>query len=167
MGQITAPEPINTTHRLDDFDCGIQAMNQWLQRQALANEISGASRTFVVCVIQHVIGYYALATGSVRREDAPGRIKRKMPDPIPVMVLGRLAVDLRWQKTGVGSGLLKDALLRTLIVSKQAGIRAILVHALSENTKNFYLRYGFQESHINQMTLMLNLMEWEFNGNLQ
>jgi hypothetical protein len=83
MGKITAPEPINTTHCLDDFDCGIQVMNQWLKRQALANEISGASRTFVVSVIQHVIGYYALATGSVRRVDAPGSIKRRMPDPIP------------------------------------------------------------------------------------
>lgn len=161
MGKITVPEPIKTTHRLDDFDCGIQTLNQWLKRQALANESSGASRTFVVCENQHVIGFYALATGSVRRGDVPGSIKRRMPDPIPVMVLGRLAVDLHWQKKGVGSGLLKDAVLRTLAVAKQAGIRALIVHALSEQAKHFYLHYGFQESPFNQMTLLLNLMAWD------
>lgn len=161
MGKITAPEPIKTTHYLDDFDCGIQTLNQWLKRQALANENSGASRTFVVCDNQHVIGFYALATGSVRRGDAPGSIKRRMPDPIPVMVLGRLAVDLHWQKKGVGSGLLKDAVLRTLTVSQQTGIRALIVHAFADKAKNFYRHYGFQESPFNQMTLMLNLMAWE------
>lgn len=161
MGKITAPEPIKITHCLDDFDCGIQTLNQWLKRQALANEILGASRTFVVCENQHVIGFYALATGSVRRGDAPGNIKRQMPDPIPVMVLGRLAVDLHWQKKGVGSGLLKDVVLRTLAVSQQAGIRALIVHALSEQAKHFYLRYGFLESPFNQMTLMFSLMAWE------
>ena len=161
MGKITAPEPIKTTHCLDDFDCGSQVLNQWLKRQALANESSGASRTFVVCKNECVIGFYTLATGSVRRGDAPGRIKRRMPDPIPVMILGRLAVDLHWQKKGVGSGLLNDAVLRTRIVAKQAGIRALLVHALSEKAKNFYLHYGFQESPFNQMTLLLNLMAWE------
>jgi GNAT superfamily N-acetyltransferase len=161
MGKITAPEPIKTTHRLDNFDCGIQTLNQWLKRQALVNESSGASRTFVVCENQLVIGFYTLATGSVRRGDAPGRIKRRMPDPIPVMILGRLAVDLHWQKKGVGSGLLKDAVLRTLTVAKQAGIRALIVQALSDKAKNFYLHYGFQESPFNQMILMLNLMAWE------
>ncbi|MCX5871020.1 MAG: GNAT family N-acetyltransferase [Deltaproteobacteria bacterium] len=165
MGKITVPEPINITHCLDNFDCGIQVLNQWMKRQALANESSGASRTFVVCenrfIKQHVIGFYALATGSVRPGDAPGSIKRQMPDPIPVMVLGRLAVDLHWQKKGVGSALLKDAVLRTRTVAKQAGIRALIVHALSDKAKNFYLHYGFQESPFNQMTLMLNLMAWE------
>ena len=161
MGKITAPEPINITHSLDNFDCGIQVLNQWLKRQALANESSGASRTFVVCENQLVIGFYALATGSVRRGDAPGGIKRRMPDPIPVMVLGRLAVDLHWQKKGGGSGLLKDAVLRTLTVAKQAGIRALIVHALSDKAKKFYLHYGFQESSFNQMTLMLNIITWE------
>jgi GNAT superfamily N-acetyltransferase len=165
MGKVTAPEPILTTHCLDDFDCGNQTLNQWLRRQALANEISGASRTFVVCENRSVIGFYALATGSVRRGDAPSRIKRRMPEPIPVMVLGRLAVDLHWQNKGVGAGLLKDALLRTLSVSQQAGIRALIVHALSENAKQFYLRYGFQESPFNHMTLMLNLTAWG-SGNL-
>ena len=157
MGKISAPEPVTTTHSLNNFDCGVQTLNQWLKRQAIANEISGASRTFVVCEHQHVIGFYALATGSVRRSDAPGKIKRGMPDPIPVMILGRLAVDLQWQQKGVGPGLLKDAVLRTIAVSQQAGIRALLVHTLSEKAKNFYLRHGFQESPFNPMTVMLNL----------
>jgi GNAT superfamily N-acetyltransferase len=161
MGEIASPEPILIAHSLDAFDCGNQTLNQWLKRQAMVNEMSGASRTFVISENRRVIGFYALATGSVRREDAPGKIKRRMPDPIPVMVLGRLAVDLSWQKRGVGAGLLKDAVLRTLTVSKQAGIRALLVHALSEQARNFYLRYGFQESPLNHMTLLLNLMDWE------
>lgn len=158
MGEITSPEPIRKVHNLDDFDCGDQALNQWLKRQAIVNETSGASRTFVICENRRVIGFYALATGSVRREDAPGRIKRRMPDPIPVMVLGRLAVDFSWQNKGVGVGLLKDAVIRTLTVSQQAGIRALIVHALSEEAKQFYLRYGFQESPLNHMTLLLSLM---------
>ena len=161
MGEIAVPEPILNAHSLDTFDCGNLTLNQWLKRHAMVNEMSGASRTFVICENRRVIGFYALATGSVRREDAPGKIKRRMPDPIPVMVLGRLAVELSWQKRGVGAGLLKDAVLRTLTVSKQAGIRALLVHALSEQARNFYLQYGFQESPLNHMILLLNLMDWE------
>ncbi|MBB5347700.1 GNAT family N-acetyltransferase [Desulfoprunum benzoelyticum] len=161
MGRLTAPEPITPGHGLDQFDCGIQTLNQWLQRQALINETTGASRTFVTCDHQRVVGFYALATGSVRRGEAPGRVKRGMPDPLPVMVLGRLAVARHWQKHGVGAGLLKDAVLRTLTVSRKAGIRALLVHALSESAKDFYLRYGFRESPFNPMTLMLNLTDWD------
>jgi predicted N-acetyltransferase YhbS len=142
------------------FDCGVPVLDEWLKRQAFPNETSGASRTFVTCVDRRVIGFYALATGSVRRCEAPGRIKRKMPDPIPVMVLARLAVDLRHQGKGVGPGLLKDAILRTLNVSKQAGIRAIMVHALSKKAKDFYAHHGFLESPLNQMTLMLSIADW-------
>jgi len=157
MGEVSAPAPIEASHSLDAFDCGVPTMNRWLLRHALANEASGASRTFVVCEDNQVIGFYSPATGSVRREETPGRLKRKMPEPIPVMVLGRLAVDLRWQKKGIGRGLLKDALLRTIAVSRQAGIRALVVHALSEEAKDFYLRYGFAESPLNHLTLMLGM----------
>ena len=160
MGIITAPEPIDSAHHLDGFDCGVPVLNEWLKRQALPNEISGASRTFVACTDRRVIGFYALATGSVRRSEAPGKIKRRMPEPIPVMVLGRLAVDLSWQRKGVGLGLLKDAILRTSTVSKQAGIRALVAHALSEEAKNFYLSQGFQKSPLNQMTVMLGITDW-------
>ena len=159
MGKLTAPAPIKAVHITNNFDCGIPSLDQWLRRQALKNEASGASRTFVVCFGEEVAGYYVLATGSVLRQQAPGRIKREMPDPIPVMVLGRLAVDRKWQKSGIGGGLLRDALLRTYNVSRQVGVRALLVHALSEDAKGFYLRHGFAQSPIDQMTLMLNLQD--------
>lgn len=161
MGGLTPPASLTAYHALAEFDCGVPAMNDWLRRRALPNETSGASRTFVVCQDARVVGFYALATGSVRREEATGGIRRKMPEPIPVMVLGRLAVDVGWQKRGVGAGLLKDAVLRTLAVSKQAGIRALVVHALSEDAKEFYLRHGFQESPLQPMTLMLSLAGWK------
>ena len=157
MGKITAPEPITPKHILSDFDCGVSSLNDWLKRQALKNELTGASRTFVTCMDLQVIGFYALATGSVTRKESPGKIKRKMPDPIPVMILGRLAIDAQWQKNGIGRGLLKDAVIRTIKASKYAGIRALVVHALSEEAKNFYLRHGFQESPLNHFTLMLPL----------
>ncbi len=113
----------------------------------------------MVCDKDEIIGYYALATGSIAQQQAPGKIKRRMPDPIPVMILGRLAVDNRWQSHGIGKGLLKNALLRTLTVSGQVGIRAVLVHALSEDAKAFYLRHGFSESPVDPFILMLNVKE--------
>lgn len=155
---VSPPTPLTAEHPLAGFDCGDVTLNEWLKRQALANEAYGASRTFVVCEGGLVVGYYALATGSVRREEAPSRVKRRMPEPIPVMVLGRLAVDRRWQGKKIGQGLLKDAVLRTLNVSRQAGIRAIVVHAISERAKSFYLGHGFVESPLNPMTLMLNIV---------
>lgn len=159
MGKLKAPAPIDPVHSVDNFDCGIPSLDQWIRRQSLKNEVSGASRTFVVCFGKEVVGYYALATGSILRQQAPGKIKREMPEPIPVMVLGRLAVDRNWQGSGLGSGLLRDALLRTYNVSQQVGIRALLVHALSEVAKEFYLRHGFMQSPIDPMTLMLNLRD--------
>jgi len=159
MGKITAPEPFTPAHRIGDFDCGADSLNYWLKKYALKNEAAGASRTFVVCSNQQIIGYYTLAAGSVAQQETPGKVKRKMPDPIPVMILGRLAVDKQWQAKGIGKGLLKDALLRTLSVSEQVGIRAVLVHALSEEAKDFYLRHGFAESPIDPLTLMLRLQD--------
>ncbi|MGB5338121.1 MAG: GNAT family N-acetyltransferase [Gammaproteobacteria bacterium] len=159
MGEVTAPEPITETHLTESFSCDIPVLDDWLKRRALKNEVSGASRTFVICQDSQVIGYYTLATGSIEHRNAPGKIRRNMPNPIPVMVLGRLAVDQRWQQTGLGRGLLKDALLRTLSVSKQAGIRALLVHTLSEDAKHFYTRSGFIESPLDPMTLMIALQD--------
>lgn len=163
MGQIassiTPPAAITSAHKFDNFDCGISSLNDWLRIRALKNEVSGASRTFVVCKRNEVIGYYALATGSIVRQEAHGKIKRGMPDPIPSMILGRLAVDRLWQSYGIGKGLLKDAILRTLAVSREAGIRALLVHALSEDAKAFYLQQGFLESSIDPFALMLCLRD--------
>jgi len=159
MGEVTAPEPITASHHTESFACGIPVLDEWLRRHALKNEVSGASRTFVICQDRQVVGYYSLATGSVEHRDVPGKIRRNMPNPIPVMVLGRLAVDQQWQQTGLGRGLLKDALLRSLSVSKHAGVRALLVHALSEDAKKFYAHNGFLESPLDPMTLMITLQD--------
>lgn len=159
MGKVTAPEPITEAHLIESFSCGVPVLDEWLKHHALKNEVSGASRTFVICQDKQVVGYYTLATGSIEHRDAPGKIRRNMPDPIPVMVLGRLAIDQQWQQAGLGRGLLKDALLRSLSVSKQAGIRALLVHALSQDAKRFYSGNGFIESPLDSMTLMVALQD--------
>ncbi|HED16925.1 MAG TPA: N-acetyltransferase [Gammaproteobacteria bacterium] len=156
---ISAPCPIDYTHNATSFDCGNTTLNDWLQRRAIKNESSGASRTFVVCYDNCIIGYYSLAVGAVTRDDTPGKVRRNMPDPVPVMVLGRLAVDANWQGKQIGDGLLKDAILRTITVAEQAGIRALLVHALSDKARSFYQHCGFHESPTNDMTLMITLNE--------
>jgi GNAT superfamily N-acetyltransferase len=156
---ITSLAPISDRHVVSGFDCGQSSLDDWLKKRAVKNESTGASRTFVVCDDNTVIGYYTLAVGAVTREEASGKIRRNMPEPIPVMILGRLAVDQPWQGRKIGVGMLKDAILRTLIVAEQAGIRAMLVHALSEEAKRFYLQCGFHESPLNEMTLMITLNE--------
>jgi len=155
MGLSMCPVALTDSHEIAEFDCGNDTLNEWLTKRALKNQNSGASRTFVICQDNQVIGYYALANGSVERMATPKSISRNMPEPIPVMVMGRLAIDTRMQGQGLGSALLKGALLRTLSVSKNVGIRAILVHAISENARRFYLSYGFLVSPIDTMTLML------------
>lgn len=164
MGKIGTPEPIATSHVIEPFDCGVPVLNEWLQHRALKNEGSGASRTYVVCGDGRVIGYYALATGSVVHSDTPSKLRRNMPNPIPVMVLGRLAVDQKWQHMGLGRGLLKDAVLRSLAVSQQAGVKALLVHALSEEAKGFYIRNGFLETPVDPMTLMIPLKDGQLKA---
>ena len=163
MGEITPPEPITTAHNVESFACGVPVLDEWLKRRALKNESSGASRTFVVCSDGQVIGYYALATGSVGHRNTPGKVRRNMPDPIPVIVLGRLAIDERWQHAGLGRSLLRDAILRTLSVSQQAGVKALLVHTLSEDAKQFYLHNGFLESPLDPMTLIISLQDAAHN----
>jgi predicted GNAT family N-acyltransferase len=152
---ISPPTTFTGSHDVASFDCGNSSLNDWLIKRALKNQHNNASRSFVISAQQRVIGYYAVANGSVERHDAPKAIARNMPEPIPVIVLGRLAVDVREQGRGLGSALLKDALLRTLSVSNNVGIRAVLVHAISYEAKDFYLGYGFQVSPLDPMTLML------------
>jgi predicted N-acetyltransferase YhbS len=161
MAELSAPEPLLATHDIESFDCAEPVLNDWLKKHALKNENSGASRTFVVCQDNHVVGYYVLATGSVMHKEAPSKVRRNMPDPVPVMVLGRLAVSKHMQSAGVGRGLLRDAILRTLGVSKQAGIKALLVHALSDTAHKFYRQCGFIESPLDPMALMITLKDAE------
>ncbi|MDP9147819.1 MAG: GNAT family N-acetyltransferase [Acidobacteriota bacterium] len=162
--QISAPEHLTTAHDLSSFDfCGVPELDDWLQKGALAKEETGASRTYVGCSGNRVAGYYALATGSVAQSQAqaPGRVRRNMPDPVPVMILGRLAVDRAWQGQSLGRSLLRDAVLRTLRVATIAGIRAILVQAISEDAKRFYERYGFRVWPIDPMTLIVTIADAE------
>lgn len=158
---VGAPEHLNAQHDLSTFDSGVPALDDWLKRRALANEESGASRTYVVSANGKVIGYYALATGAVTLQAATGRARRNMPDPIPVMVFGRLAIDKAYQTQGLGRALLRDAILRTLQAAAIAGIRAILVHAISEDAKRFYERCGFTTSPLDPMTLMITVADVE------
>jgi GNAT superfamily N-acetyltransferase len=157
--QWSAPAPLTAAHHVADFECGEATLDQWLKTRALRNEGRGASRTYVVCADHQVVAFYCLATGSVTSELAPGRIRRNMPDPIPVMVLGRLAVDLAWQRHSLGKALLRDAILRTIQVSEIVGVKALLVHALSDPVVRFYEANGFYPSPTNPRTLFLPLSE--------
>lgn len=166
MGPMTGPAPalnsplkLSPAHDLSQFACGEPALDDWLRRRALPNEASGSSRTYVVCVGQQVVGYYALANGAITHAESPGRIRRNMPDPVPVMVLGRLAVDQKFQGQGIGTGLLRDAVLRTIQAAEIAGIRAILAHALSVAASRFYEKHGFVASPVDPLTLMITVAE--------
>ena len=159
--KIGAPEHLTDAHHLESFDSGVPALDDWLKRRALANEGSAASRTYVVCAGGRVVGYYALANGAVAQHQATGRVRRNMPEPIPVMIIGRLAVDRGYQGRGVGVGLLRDAVLRTLQAAAIGGIRAILVHAISEEARRFYERCGFAVSPLDPMTLMISVADVE------
>lgn len=129
-------------------------------RRAYANQLSGASRTFVVVdAEQTVLGYYALAAGAVSHQLATPAVRRNMPDPIPVIVLARLAVDQRAQGIKLGASLLQDAVKRCALVAQHAGIRALLVHALHDRAKQFYEHYGFQASPVHPLTLLLRLQQ--------
>ena len=156
---LSAPEKLRADHDLSQFDCGEPSLDEWLRRRALQNEESGASRTYVVCAGQQVVGYYALAVGAVTHAEAPGRVRRNMPDPVPVMIVGRLAVHNDFQGRKIGPALLRDAVLRTLQAAEIAGIRAILVHAISERARQFYEDCGFIASPMDRLTLMITVVE--------
>lgn len=159
MNEITPPEKLSREHNLSGLNSGEPALDDWLRRRAIQNEGSGSSRTYVVCANRRVVGYYTLANGAIAHAQAPGKVKRNMPDPVPVMILGRLAVDKDFQGRGIGTGLLRDAVLRTVQAAEIAGIRAMLVHAISEPAKRFYQKHGFISSPIDPLTVMLTVTE--------
>jgi GNAT superfamily N-acetyltransferase len=155
---LSAPRPLGAEHRLEEFRCSAPELAKWLIDRALQNQTSRASRCFVVCdERRHVVAYYALAAGAVSHEQTPGRIRRNMPAPIPVIVLGRLAVHADWAGQGIGQGLLKDAVQRALQACEQIGARALLCHAIDDAAKAFYRKHGFIASPIDDMTVMLPL----------
>ena len=158
--KLRPPEKLNSSHQIEGFNSGNSQLDDWLKRRALKNELDGASRTYVLCAGEVVVAYYCLANGAVAQTIATGGVRRNMPDPIPVMVIGRLAVDHRWrQGKGIGRALLRDAILRTLQAAEIAGIRAILIHAISEDAKQFYEKCGFTASPIDPMTLMVKVKD--------
>ncbi len=154
---LSAPTPLGERHELSEFNSAVPELDDWLRRRALANQASNASRTFVVCEANRVIAYYALASGAVKPPEAPGRFRRNMPDPIPVAVLGRLAVDQTYQGRGLGKALVRDAGLRLLNAADILGIRGVLVHAISEDARAFYEAVGFLPSPSDPMMLMVGL----------
>jgi predicted N-acetyltransferase YhbS len=156
--QLSGPQPLTADHLLNEFECGEAALDEWLKRRALSNQLNGASRTFIVADEEkRVYGYYAMAAGAVSHQMATSSVRRNMPDPVPVMVLARLAVDHRAQGVKLGASLLQDAVNRAVVVSQNSGVRALLVHALHDRAKEFYEHYGFQSSPLHPMTLMLRL----------
>jgi GNAT superfamily N-acetyltransferase len=158
-GEPSAPEPVRVDHDLAAFESGVPALDVWLKKRGLPNEVGGASRTLVSCVAGRVVGFYSLAAASVVHAVATPRARRNMPDPVPAIVLGRLAVDRDFQGRGLGASLLQDAVLRAAGAADSIGVRVLLVHALSEEAKWFYERYGFRASPVEPMTLMVTLDE--------
>ena len=151
------PVPLGLEHDCSTFDCGNDVLNTWLVEKAKGNQLSRASRTFVVTSDQQVVAYYSLSNFGIARREATTRIARNMPDPIPAVLLGRLAVDRSAQGQGLGRGLLRDAILRTLQVAEGSGVRAMFVHAIDEDARGWYAQYGFEPSRTHEMELMVLL----------
>lgn len=156
---LAAPEPLAVHHDTTAFACGVESLDRWLKQRALKNQATGASRTFVVCDGNRVAAYYALASSAVASAAATGRLRRNMPDPIPVVVLGRLAVDRSLQGSGMGRALVRDACLRVVAAADAIGIRGMLVHALSETAQAFYGRVGFDPSPLDPTILMATIAD--------
>ncbi len=154
---LSAPQPLTDQHFLTGFDCGEPSLDDWLRRRAFKNQVNGSSRTYVVCDGEVVVGYFCLAAGAIGHSDTPPTGRRNRPDPVPVLVLGRLAIHKGYHQKGIGTALLNDAIRRALQAADVAGITALLVHALSEPARRFYRSRGFIESPVKPMTQCLML----------
>lgn len=155
---FSVPQALGLSHRLDEFDCGKPALTEWLLHHARQAQASGSARTFVVCEQDRVAGYYSLTVGQIDTLEAPERIRRGMGQyPIPLVILARLAVDADYQRRGLGFSLLQDAIMRTVSISDQAGIRALLTHPIDAKADAFYRRFGFESTptHDRQLILLL------------
>lgn len=155
MSGYSLPRPISESDAIATFHSGEPSLDNYLRTRALTNHVGGASRCFVTCRDGRVVGYYALASGAVSHADLSGRFRRNMPNPVPVILLSRLAVDRQHQGGGLGENLLRDAIARSVQVADQIGVRAILVHALHEQARQFYSRYQFEPSPTDSLHLLL------------
>lgn len=156
---LSTPSPIQPEHDCSGFSCGHASLDDWLKRRALANQKAGASRTYVVTDGNRVIAYFALASGALACTEATGKLRRNMPDPIPMAILGRLAIDASFQGRGLGRALFRDAALRVLSAADAIGIRGLLVHAISDEAAGFYRAIGLEPSPGDPRTLMVTLAE--------
>jgi len=154
---LSSPGLLAADYQLDDFACGIDSLDDWLKKRAYPNQVNGAFRTYVVTEGKRVVGYYCLASGALESNNTPTSIRRNMPDPVPVAILGRLAVDKSCQGKGLGVALLQDAVIRTAQAGGIIGIRGLLVHVLSIEAKAFYEHHGFVASPTQPMILILSL----------
>jgi GNAT superfamily N-acetyltransferase len=154
---LSPPRLLEAEDDATSFDCGYPVLNEWLRKRALVNHLSGASRSYVVTIGHRIVGYYCLSAGAIQHAAAPGNIRRNMPEPIPVIVIGRLAVDVSMQGMGVGGGLLQHALDTTTTLARSAGIRALLVHAKDEAAARFYGKYGFVQSPLDPLMQMVRV----------
>lgn len=154
------PEPLQSRHALAGFDCGHTELNTWLQKYALQAQSAGSARTFVSADGAQVVGYYSLTVGQIELLEASPRVRKGMGRfPIPVVLLARLAVTKMAQGLGIGRGLLQDAVMRTLNISEQAGVRALLTHPIDESAATFYRHYGFEPSPMGDDRLVLLLKD--------
>lgn len=157
---LSRPEPLGADHQLEGFDCGKPALDDWLLRHARQAQSSGSAKTFVVADGARVAGYFSLTVGQVDTLDAPERIRKgKGQYPVPVVILARLAVSRQDQGHGIGLGLLRDAIRRTMLIAEQAGIRAMLTHPIDEEAAKFYARFGFIASPLSAQQLLLLLKD--------
>ena len=161
---LCAPRPLAAEDQFDGFDCGKSSLSEWLVRHARQAHASGSARTFAVVDNTNgghqVVGYYSLTVGQVDTLEVPERIRKGMGQyPIPVVLLGRLAVDQRHHRQGIGPGLLRDAITRALTISEQAGVRAMMTHPLDADAARFYLKSGFVSSPAGEGMLLLLLKD--------
>jgi GNAT superfamily N-acetyltransferase len=157
---LRSPVSLGLLHRLEGFDCGKPALNNWLLHHARQAQGSGSAKTFVVADDDRVAGYFSLTVGQIDTLDAPERIRKGMAQyPLPVVVLARLAVSLHDQGQGIGFGMLQDAIRRTFLIAEQAGIRAMLTHPIDEDAARFYTRFGFVQSPLRERQLLLLLKD--------
>jgi GNAT superfamily N-acetyltransferase len=158
---LARPTPLQPEHDVSAFSCGHATLDEWLQRRALANQRAGASRVYVVTESksQKVVAYYALASGALALRDATGKLRRNMPDPIPMAILGRLAINQKFQGKGLGRALFRDAAIRIIRAADQIGIRGLMVHAISDEAAAFYQALGLQAAPEEPRLFMMTLEE--------
>lgn len=157
MAQLSQVEPLSRAHDLSRFDCGVhESLNLWLRKYALQNQASDTARTYVVHRDNIVVGYYSISAGSIARESATPRSAQGLArHPVPIALLGRLAIHREEQGIGLGSALLKDALIRIEHAADILGIRAVLVHAIDQEARAFYERFDFEPCPDDELHLML------------